>query len=33
LNAKDRLVTNGSAGNGGGERGPNGVMRVVTVSK
>lgn len=33
LNASDRLVTDGSAGNGADQRGPNGVMGVVTVSK
>jgi predicted lipoprotein with Yx(FWY)xxD motif len=33
VNTSDRLVANGSAGNGAGERGPTGVMGVVVLSK
>jgi hypothetical protein len=33
LNASDRLDVSGSAGNGGGQRGPSGVMGVVSISK
>jgi predicted lipoprotein with Yx(FWY)xxD motif len=33
LNASDRLVSSGSAGNGADERGPGGVMGVVALSK
>ena len=33
LNASNRLVRDGSVGNGSGQRGPNGVTEVLTISK